>query len=312
MIVDLPNTTTNEVSKRLVEARGESGAVALGRVLTLILVTDEAGANEAISTANDASREHPSRVLVIVRGSTEGESRLDAQVRVGGDAGSSEVIILRLFGELAEHGSALVTPLLLPDAPVVVWWAGEPPADPMSERIGTMATRRIVDTAKAADPAAALQRLSQVVAPGTTDLSWSRLTRWRALLAAALDQPPFEEVTEAVVRGASDKPSIELMSAWLAYALDCPVRIEHTEPGTGMVGVSLVRASGEVSIGREDGTVATMTQPGQPVRRVALNRRTDVECLTEELRRLDPDELFTDVLTKGLPKVGSAGAVVSA
>ncbi|GAB3256970.1 glucose-6-phosphate dehydrogenase assembly protein OpcA [Kineosporia babensis] len=308
MIVDLPNTTTNEVSKRLVVARGESGAVALGRVLTLILVTDEDGANDAIGTANDASREHPSRVLVIVRGSTDGDSRLDAQIRVGGDAGASEVIVLRLFGELANHGSALVTPLLLPDAPVVVWWAGEPPADPASERIGTMATRRIVDTAKATDPAEALRQLSRVAAPGTTDLSWSRLTRWRALLAAALDQPPYEEVTSAVVRGASDKPSVELMAAWLALALNCPVTVEHTEPGTGMVGVSLTRASGEISIVREDGTVATMTQPGQPVRRVALHRRSDVECLTEELRRLDPDELFTDVLTKGMPLVQGVSA----
>ncbi len=303
MIVDLPNTTTNEVSKRLVEARGESGAVALGRVLTLILVTDEAGANDAIGTANDASREHPSRVLVIVRGSTDGESRLDAQIRVGGDAGASEVIVLRLFGELANHGSALVTPLLLPDAPVVVWWAGEPPADPTSERIGTMATRRIVDTAQAANPREALLQLSRVAAPGTTDLSWSRLTRWRALLAAALDQPPYEDVTSALVRGAEDKPSVELMAAWLAFALGCSVTIEHTGPGTGMVGVTLTRASGDISIVREDGTVATMTQPGQPVRRVALNRRSDVECLTEELRRLDPDELFTDVLTKGMPLV---------
>lgn len=303
MIVDLPSTTTNEVNKRLVEARGESGAVALGRVLTLILVTDEAGANDAVGTANDASREHPSRVLVIVRGSTEGDPRLDAQIRVGGDAGASEVIVLRLFGELAEHGSALVTPLLLPDAPVVVWWAGEPPADPSSERIGTMATRRIVDTAKAPNPGAALEQLSRVVAPGTTDLAWSRITRWRALLAAALDQPPYEEVTSVTVSGAEDTPSVVLMAAWLAYALDCPVTWEHTAPGTGMVGVRLTRASGEISIVREDGTVATMTQPGQPVRRVALHRRSDVECLTEELRRLDPDELFTDVLTKGMPLV---------
>nr|WP_269328957.1 glucose-6-phosphate dehydrogenase assembly protein OpcA [Kineosporia babensis] len=272
------------------------------------MVTDEDGANDAIGTANDASREHPSRVLVIVRGSTDGDSRLDAQIRVGGDAGASEVIVLRLFGELANHGSALVTPLLLPDAPVVVWWAGEPPADPASERIGTMATRRIVDTAKATDPAEALRQLSRVAAPGTTDLSWSRLTRWRALLAAALDQPPYEEVTSAVVRGASDKPSVELMAAWLALALNCPVTVEHTEPGTGMVGVSLTRASGEISIVREDGTVATMTQPGQPVRRVALHRRSDVECLTEELRRLDPDELFTDVLTKGMPLVQGVSA----
>ena len=52
--------------------------------------------------------------------------------------------------------------------------------------------------------------------------------------------------------------------------------------------------------------VATLAQPGQPERRVAMPRRADVDCLTEELRRLDPDELFTDVLTKGLPALHPA------
>ena len=47
--------------------------------------------------------------------------------------------------------------------------------------------------------------------------------------------------------------------------------------------------------------MATLSQPGQPERKIALPRRTDVDCVIEELRRLDPDELFADVLTKGLP-----------
>jgi glucose-6-phosphate dehydrogenase assembly protein OpcA len=299
MIVDLPNTTTNAVNHKLVELRS-GGAVALGRVLTLVLVTDEFSADDAISVANDASREHPCRVLAIVRGNKRGTSRLDAQIRVGGDAGASEVIVLRLYGPLAEHGSSLIVPLLLPDAPIVVWWPGLPPDVPAADRIGRMAQRRITDAAQAKSPVRALLQLSSGNAPGDTDLAWSRITRWRALLAAALDQPPYEPVTRAVVTGASDSPSTELMAAWLALSLDCPVSRKKTAPGTGMVGVTLVRPSGKVSIDRPDGSVATLSQPGQPVRRIAMPRRSDVECITEELRRLDPDELFADVLTKGL------------
>ena len=37
MIIEMPSTTTNEVNKRLVKLRDEGGAVALGRVLTLIV-----------------------------------------------------------------------------------------------------------------------------------------------------------------------------------------------------------------------------------------------------------------------------------
>ena len=300
MIVDLPTTTTNAINRKLVDLRNDGGAIALGRVLTLVLVTDELGADEAIGVANDASREHPCRVLAIVRGNKRGTSRLDAQIRVGGDAGASEVIVLRLYGPLAEHGSSLVVPLLLPDAPIVVWWPGAAPEVPAADRIGRMAQRRITDVAQAKSPLRALLQLSGVNAPGDTDLAWSRITRWRALLAAALDQPPYEPVTRAVVTGATDSPSAELMAAWLAFALQCPVSRRKTAPGTGMVGVTLVRPSGKVSIDRPDGMVATLSQPGQPERRVAMPRRSDVECLTEELRRLDPDELFTDVLTKGM------------
>jgi glucose-6-phosphate dehydrogenase assembly protein OpcA len=311
MIVDLPNTTTNAINHKLVDLRSSGGAVALGRVLTLVLVTDEIGADDAIEVANDASREHPCRVIAIVRANKRGSSRLDAQIRVGGDAGASEVVVLRLYGPLAEHGSNLIVPLLLPDAPIVVWWPGAAPEVPAEDRIGRMAQRRITDAAQAKSPIRALLQLSAVTAPGDTDLAWSRITRWRALLAAALDQPPYESVTRAVVTGAADSPSTELLAAWLAFSLKCPVSRRKTAPGTGLVGVTLVRPSGKVSIERPDGMVATLSQPGQPERRVAMPRRSDVECLTEELRRLDPDELFGDVLTEGLallhpPKVTRA------
>src|ERR1700710_2144989 len=101
MIVDLPATTTSKVSKALVKIREEGGAVALGRVLTLVIATHLGQEEEAIEAANDASREHPMRVIVV---STEEEisntvdSRVDAQIRVGGDAGASEVIVLRAYG----------------------------------------------------------------------------------------------------------------------------------------------------------------------------------------------------------------------
>ncbi len=65
MIVDLPDTTTNAVAEALVNLREEGGAVALGRVLTLIIATPLGDEEEAIEAANDASREHPMRVIVL-------------------------------------------------------------------------------------------------------------------------------------------------------------------------------------------------------------------------------------------------------
>ena len=152
MIIDLPSTTTSAVNRKLVDLRDSGGAIALGRVLTLIIVTDDAVAEEAIEAANSASREHPCRVLVIVQANRRGIDRIDAQIRIGGDAGASEVIVLRLYGKLAQHGDSVVTPLLLPDSPVVAWWPGAAPAVPSQDPIGRMAQRRITDAASARSP----------------------------------------------------------------------------------------------------------------------------------------------------------------
>ncbi|NHA69696.1 glucose-6-phosphate dehydrogenase assembly protein OpcA [Phycicoccus flavus] len=307
MIVDLPNTSTQAVSKRLVKLREDTGAMALSRVLTLVVVVDEAEAEQAIDTANDASRQHPCRIIVVVTGNRRGTARLDGQIRVGGDAGASEVVVLRLYGPLARHGRAVVTPLLLADSPIVVWWPTDAPKDPSADPVGAMGQRRITDASRTSGkPRTVLGRLASAYAPGDTDLAWSRVTLWRGILTAALDQAPFEPVTEATVVAAPDSPSGELLAGWLSARLRCPVRLAQSRRGTGIISVRLVRDSGPVDLVRpEDGSTSMLRQPGQPDRTLALPHRGDAECLADELRRLDPDEVYEDALTVGLPEVGS-------
>ena len=100
MIVDLPDTTVSKIARSLVSVREEGGAVALGRVLTLVIVTTHGLQEEAIEAANDASREHPMRVLVVSTSPTptDDEARVDAQIRVGGDAGDEEDRLAGLGG----------------------------------------------------------------------------------------------------------------------------------------------------------------------------------------------------------------------
>ncbi|RZS29780.1 glucose-6-phosphate dehydrogenase assembly protein OpcA [Herbihabitans rhizosphaerae] len=314
MIIDLPATTTSQVNAKLVDLREKGGAVTLGRVLTLVIVTDDGErTEEAIEAANDASREHPCRVIVVARGAKKAAARLDAQIRVGGDAGASEVVVLRLYGPLADEGASCVVPLLLPDAPLVAWWPFEAPANPSQDPIGQLAQRRITDSAAERVPAKALTVRAKHYADGDTDLAWTRLTLWRAVLAAAMDLPPFEKVTEATVTGAGDSPSTELLAAWLATCLKAPVKRVKAADGQGIVAVELKRRSGSVELHRPDTKVGTLTQPGQPSRRVALQRRSIRDCLTEELRRLDPDEIYENAL-KGLDKIvrGRAGTKTAA
>jgi glucose-6-phosphate dehydrogenase assembly protein OpcA len=39
-----------------------------------------------------------------------------------------------------------------------------------------------------------------------------------------------------------------------------------------------------------------LRRPGEPERRVALHRRDTAELLSEELRRLDPDEVYAETI----------------
>ena len=144
--------------------------------------------------------------------------------------------------------------LLLPDAPVVVWWPGEAPATPSDSPLGRIAQRRITDAAAAANPVAALESLGDHYAPGDTDFAWTRLTLWRAQLAAVLDQPPFEPVLAAGVSGSADSPSTELLAAWLRLQLGVHVALEITDAGSGssgIHGVTLERASGTIVLERQ-------------------------------------------------------------
>jgi len=309
MIVDLPNTSTAGISKTLVKIREEGGAVALGRVLTLVIDTELGHEEEAIEAANDASREHPMRVIVVahtVDGSdSDAEARLDAQIRVGGDAGASEVIVLRAVGASASDEESLVTGLLLPDAPVVLWWPGAAPSFAARASVGAIATRRITDASSQPDPLSYLHHLAQTYTPGDTDFAWTRLTLWRAQLAAVLDQPPFEPVIGVEVHGAADSPSTALLAAWLGLQLEVPVSHEVSDVPTsgGIHAVRLVRRSGIILLERPEGNVAHLVQPGRPEHDLSLPRRSLRECLAEELRRLDPDELYGRVLTVGLARL---------
>ena len=65
MIIDLPNTTVSAISKTLVRLRDEGGAVALGRVLTLVISTDPSVEEQTIDAANATSGSRPlSKVIV--------------------------------------------------------------------------------------------------------------------------------------------------------------------------------------------------------------------------------------------------------
>ncbi|MEU3026449.1 glucose-6-phosphate dehydrogenase assembly protein OpcA [Streptomyces incarnatus] len=306
MKIDLTDTTAGEINKGLVRGRRAIGTPAVGMVLTLVIVTDEENAYDALKAANDASREHPSRTLVVIKrisrtSRDRTSSRLDAEVRVGAEAGTGETVILRLYGEVSQHADSVVLPLLLPDAPVVVWWPVNAPLDPAKDPLGALAQRRVTDTYTAEEPVRELAARADAYTPGDTDLSWTRITPWRSMLAAALDQVDCR--VEAVeVQGEAFNPSCELLAMWLADRLDVPVR-RSPSAGPGLTGVRMETTCGPITLDRADGSLATLSIKGQPARAVALNRRDTAELIAEELRRLDPDDTYASALRYGVDRL---------
>jgi glucose-6-phosphate dehydrogenase assembly protein OpcA len=300
MIVDLPDTSTDVINKKIIALREEGGAITLGRVLTLVIApTTEALLEDSIEAANAASREHPCRVVVVAPGDRLADTaRLDAQVRVGRDAGANEVVCLRLSGPLAGHASSVVMPFLLPDTPVVTWWPDVAPDVPADDPLGRLAIRRITDATNGTDPLASIKGRLKGYTPGDTDLAWSRITYWRALLTSAVDLPPHEPITSALVSGLATEPALDLIAGWLAHRIEGPVR-----RAVGELKVELVRDSETITLSRpQDGVTARLTRTAQPEALVPLARRETRECLAEDMRRLDADEIYFEAL-QGIEKV---------
>ena len=301
-MIELMDTNASQIAAEFQRARVRAGSPAMGMVMTLVIVVDEDDAEGAMRAARAASHEHPARVLGVILGDGRGAAEINAQVGTG-SGWTGETALIRLKGEVVKHPESVVLPLLLPDSPVAVWWPNHPPEDPANDPLGRLAQRRITDAAAAARgrTKAMLQQCSSYTV-GNTDLAWTRVTPWRALLAAALDQQPLK-VTRGSVTAERISPSADLLAAWLADRLRITVD-RRSSRGPGITEVVLETKEGPIRIARADGKLATFSSPDRPDRPVALKRRDLPELLAEELRRLDEDDIYAETARK-LLKLGA-------
>ncbi|MCY7397004.1 MAG: glucose-6-phosphate dehydrogenase assembly protein OpcA, partial [Nocardioides sp.] len=264
MMIELMDTTSSAIAAELVKARIRAGSPAMGMVMTLVIVVEEEHAEEAMTTAREASHEHPARVLGVILGDGRGAGHVHAQVGTG-SGWSGETALIRLRGEVVKHPESVVLPLLLPDSPVAVWWPNNAPDDPAVDPLGRLGNRRITDSATATQARTkAIGVQAAAYAPGNTDLAWTRLTPWRALLAAALDQHQLK-VTGASIAAERISPSADLLAAWLNDRLKVDVARSVSE-GPGITETVLETKAGELRISRAAGKNATISTPNHPQR----------------------------------------------
>lgn len=171
-------------------------------VLTLVVVADRPEtAERAVAAINHLNQRHPSRAVVVSPGDFDGPSTMDAHIyaecKLSEPTSEAEVcteqILIKTGGELSQHLSRVVTPLLIHDLPVVLWWPDDPPfgSRQFAEVVGT-SDRLLVDSGTFhEDSGRRLAGLATVVSEGVSvsDIGWLRLTLWRELLAGMFDHP---------------------------------------------------------------------------------------------------------------------------
>ena len=92
-----------------------------------------------------------------------------------------------------------------------------------------------------------------------------------------------------------------LLVQFVDLRLNVPVVIEDDPNATAVTGVYLTRSDGVLSLERPstDDGIAVQNVPGQSPQTISVPARTLEECLSEELGRLYPDEIYAEVVTQG-------------
>ncbi len=170
-------------------------------VLTLVVVAPRPELVErAMATVSTLSARHPSRAVVLSPTDPDGPASFEAHIYASchlPERGATEIcteeILIKAGGELAQHLSSTVAPLLIHDLPVVLWWPDDVPfGRPDFAELADECDRLFVDSGQFRDHG--LDRLvgmSDAVYGGLVvhDVSWMRLMLWRELLASCFDHP---------------------------------------------------------------------------------------------------------------------------
>lgn len=170
-------------------------------VLTLVVIAPRPEtAERALAAIAALHQRHPSRALVVSPGDFDGPATMDAHIyadctlseRAGAEM-CTEQILVKTGGELSQHLARVVTPLLIHDLPVVLWWPDDPPLGSRQfAEVVEQCDRLLVDSGSfREDGGRRLAGLATVVSEGVavSDIGWLRLTLWRELLAGLFDHP---------------------------------------------------------------------------------------------------------------------------
>ena len=203
--VDLSVPGREEGGARLVSARTS--------VMNLVVITRRPEvAERAVATIQALTGRHPSRTLLITSADPDGPAWLDARIeahcvlpRENSPEICAEMVILTAGGEAGRHLAALVTPLVVHDLPVTLWWPNEPlfRSQATLDLLGAV-DRLVVDGSSwngdGLDRLRALAELAATTGIAVSDFALERQSRWREAIASIFDDPDFTPYLRSIRR----------------------------------------------------------------------------------------------------------------
>ena len=299
----------------------ESTGVLRACAMTLVVVAEEReDAAEVGETLALLMREHPSRAVVVrVRDVEAPELEAKVLAQCWMPFGQRRQICCEQIEISASNSSlvdvpAVVLPLVVADLPVILWF--RPPrllGSPALMGLSRIATKTIIDSSAFPDPKGGLGRLARAAASGmgVGDLAWTRLTRWRELIAQIFENPVYfshlPSITEVAITHQPGAPPVgaRYMAAWLRLCLGLAgskARVSWApanEAGDG--GLSRVEFfSGDpsilnASVSKVEGSTAEV-RVNSLVNRTVFPEASDYVLLREELSIPGRDPIYEQSL----------------
>ena len=292
---------------------GASAGVLRACAMNLVVAADEGDEASGIwETIAALMPEHPSRAMLVRCAAAAGRpisARVFAQCWMPFGQRRQiccEQVEINVGDAVLGDLPSLLLPLVAPDLPIVLWCRG---ARLFAMRgfggVARMAHKVIVDTA-GLDFEAVVAARGEGLA--VADLSWTRLTRWREVVARVFDNQAHLERLAAVSGlriafcGEAPPASAWYLAAWLLEGLRkagsrAEPRFEGLSGGAsgGLQGVALEGPGLEVSVQMRASGCAEI-RAGGVVHQTAFPRPTDYLLMREELAIPARDPVFESVL----------------
>ena len=268
--------------------RGGDARQAAGRALTGTVVA--AGPAERLAEAADAIEELKGigvRAVLISQGDDPAPVP-----RV-----SNHVVALN--GLRLEYLNNAVAALRLSSLPTLVWWRGS--NFPNLAGLAQLVDRLVLDSEDPADVWARVEELAQYTS--VTDLRWTRLTRWRALMAHFFDIPEIRaalpDFRTLRIEG-SDVHTLRLFAGWILSIVSSPDRVAFElveQRGTAPIERVLLGGAQELEIRLAPSRTCVVTSAqirnlSSASRTVTLGDQDLCAMLGEELRIRARDVAF--------------------